>query len=99
MLKDVDVIEKSVITLLPVRRRKEVLHLFRDVDEALGNYIRGQLLVCAGVGILAYIGYLIIHLPYALILAYAGGCLQCNSVSGSLFRSAPCIVGGDDHLS
>ncbi|PTM59633.1 AI-2E family transporter [Desmospora activa] len=91
MLKDVDVIEKTLITLLPVRRRKEVLHLFRDVDDALGNYIRGQLLVCLVVGLLAYIGYLIIGLPYALLLAALVGIFNVIPYLGPFFGAIPAI--------
>lgn len=92
MLKDVDVIGKAVITLLPVRRRKDVLHLFRDVDEALGNYIRGQLLVCLGVGIMAYVGYLIIDLPYALILALLVGIFNVIPYLGPFFGAIPALL-------
>lgn len=92
MLKDVDVIEKSVITMLPVRRRKEVYRLLRDVDEALGNYIRGQLLVCASVGILAYIGYLVIHLPYALILALLVAVFNVIPYLGPIFGAIPALL-------
>ncbi|SMO63136.1 AI-2E family transporter [Melghirimyces algeriensis] len=92
MLKDVDAIEKTLITLLPIRRRKEVLHLFRDIDEALGNYIRGQLLVCLAVGILAYIGYLIIGLPYALILALLVGIFNVIPYLGPFFGAVPALM-------
>src|SRR5690606_32720518 len=69
MLKDAQVIERSFVTLFPRHRRKEILRVLRDIDEALGNYVRGQLLVCLAVGGLAYIGYVVIGLPYALLLA------------------------------
>lgn len=92
MLKDVDVIEKTLITLLPIRRRKDVLRLFRDVDEALGNYVRGQLMVCLAVGILAYIGYLIIGLPYALILALVVGIFNVIPYLGPFFGAVPALM-------
>ncbi|OYD08846.1 AI-2E family transporter [Paludifilum halophilum] len=92
MLKDVHVIEKTLITLLPVRRRKEVLRMFRDVDEALGNYIRGQLLVCLAVGILAYIGYLIIGLPYAFLLAALVGIFNVIPYLGPFFGAIPAVL-------
>ncbi|PTX58439.1 putative PurR-regulated permease PerM [Melghirimyces profundicolus] len=92
MLKDVNVIEKALITLLPVRRRKDVIRLFRDVDEALGNYVRGQLLVCLAVGILAYIGYLIIGLPYPLILALLVGVFNVIPYLGPFFGAVPALL-------
>ena len=69
MLKDIQSIERTLLTLLPKKQRKPILRLLRDVDDALGNYISGQFLVCVVVGVLAYIGYLIVGLPYALLMA------------------------------
>lgn len=69
MMKDVHEIENRVLRWLPRNRRSEMIRLFRNIDQALGNYIRGQFLVCMVVGILAYIGYLFIGMPYALLLA------------------------------
>ncbi|SFX46408.1 Predicted PurR-regulated permease PerM [Thermoactinomyces sp. DSM 45891] len=69
MMKDVHQIENRVLRWLPRNRRSEMVRLFQNIDQALGNYIRGQFLVCMVIGILAYIGYLIIGMPYALLLA------------------------------
>ncbi|MCS1350259.1 AI-2E family transporter [Mechercharimyces sp. CAU 1602] len=69
MLKDVAVIEKSMVSLLPGKQRRDILRVVKDIDRALGNYVRGQLLVCLVVGVLSYIGYLVIGMPYALLLA------------------------------
>jgi predicted PurR-regulated permease PerM len=69
MLKDTDQIERYVMMILPRERRQGVVRLVRSIDEALGNYIRGQFLVCLIVGLLAYFGYLLIGLPYPFLLA------------------------------
>lgn len=69
MLKDIDDLEKEVRKWLPRNKRSSILRMIRNIDQALGNYIRGQFLVCLVIGILAYIGYLIIGLPYALLFA------------------------------
>ncbi|MFC4076848.1 AI-2E family transporter [Salinithrix halophila] len=92
MLKDVHVIEKAFVTLLPTRRRKEVVRMFRDIDEALGNYIRGQLLVCVAVGVLAYIGYLIIGLPYPLLLAAVVAVFNVIPYLGPFFGAFPALL-------
>jgi predicted PurR-regulated permease PerM len=43
--------------------------MLSDIDTVLSNYIAGQLLDAFIVGVLTYIGYLIIGLQYSLILA------------------------------
>lgn len=69
MLKDLNDLEKMVLKWLPRERRSSILRLVRNIDQALGNYIRGQFLVCLVIGLLAYLGYLFIGLPYALLFA------------------------------
>lgn len=92
MLKDAQVIERSFVTLFPGHRRKEIMRVMRDIDEALGNYVRGQLLVCLAVGILAYIGYLIIGLPYALLLAGLVALFNIIPYLGPFFGAIPAVL-------
>src|SRR5437868_7407850 len=50
MLKDFHLIKRAVWYLTPKSWRQQGLHFLRDVDESLGSYIRGQLLVCVIIG-------------------------------------------------
>ncbi len=94
MLKDAEVIEKSMVAFLPTKRRKEVLRLLKEIDEALGNYIRGQLLVCIIVGLLAYIGYLIVGVPYPLLLAAAVAVFNVIPYIGPFIGAIPAVLVG-----
>lgn len=94
MLKDYKLMEKAIMTFLPKRNRKELVRVARDIDEALGNYIRGQLIVCTIIGILAYIGYLIIGLPYALLLASIVAITNIIPYIGPFIGATPAILVG-----
>jgi len=94
ILKDYQLIEKTMMTFVPKKKRREMIRLAREIDEALGNYIRGQLLVCAVVGILAYIGYLVVGLPYALLLAFIVAITNIIPYLGPFIGAAPSIVVG-----
>lgn len=69
MLKDMDLIERAVFKYVPREKRQGASRLLKEIDEALGSYIRGQLLVSVCVGVTAYIGYLLIGMPYPLLMA------------------------------
>jgi len=69
MLKDSKALKKSFVAFFPSNKRKKTLKVLKNISDSLGNYIRGQLLVCLVVGILNYIGYIIIGLPYALLFS------------------------------
>lgn len=69
LLHDVEVIQKTLYFLTPRKYRKQMIKLWKDIDESLGEYIRGQIIVSVFVGIIAGIGYYFIGLPYTLFVA------------------------------
>jgi len=94
ILKDYKLIEKTVMTFVPKKKRKGMIRLLKEIDEALGNYIRGQLIVMTIVGVLAYIGYLIIDLPYALLLAFIVSITDIIPYLGPFIGAAPAVIVG-----
>jgi predicted PurR-regulated permease PerM len=92
ILKDYQVIEKTVLATVPRAHRTNAIKLVIDIDTALGNYIRGQFLVCLLVGLLAYIGYWLIGMPYALLLASIVAIFNIIPYLGPFFGAAPAII-------
>ncbi|BBH19310.1 UPF0118 membrane protein YrrI [Paenibacillus baekrokdamisoli] len=92
ILKDFEVFERTLLTYVPKSHRKHAVRLLKDVDHALGSYIRGQFLVCLIVGILAYIGYVIIGMPYPLLLASVVAVTNIIPYLGPFFGAAPALV-------
>lgn len=92
ILKDYRLIEKTVLATVPRAHRKNAIKLVIDIDTALGNYIRGQFLVCLLVGLLAYVGYWMIGMPYALLLASIVAVFNIIPYLGPFFGAAPAIV-------
>ncbi len=72
MLKDSPRFAKSVTVFFPKSKKDHVLEILKDMDKTIATYIQGQMLVSLIVGILLYIGYLIIGLDYSLVLAVFG---------------------------
>lgn len=92
MMKDFQLIERSVLTFVPKSKRREIIKLLKDIDTALGNYIRGQFLVCVIIGAMAYVGYVIIDAPYPLLLASIVAVFNIIPYLGPFFGAAPAIV-------
>ncbi len=92
ILKDLDVFERTVITYVPRSHRQGVIRLLKEIDEALGSYIRGQVIVCLLVGLLAYIGYWAIGLPYPLLLAGIVAIFNIIPYVGPFFGAAPALI-------
>lgn len=92
LLKDYQVLERTIITFVPKKNRKKMIRIARDIDDALGSYIRGQLIVCMIIGFLAYIGYLIIKLPYALVFAFIVAITNVIPYLGPYIGALPAII-------
>ncbi len=72
MLKDRNKFAPSVSRLFPTSKRENVLDILKEMDKTVAAYIQGQVTVAFILGILLYIGYLIIGLNYSLVLAMFG---------------------------
>nr|WP_285855613.1 AI-2E family transporter [Paenibacillus camelliae] len=92
ILKDFEVFERAIIKYVPKSHRKNTIRLLKDVDTALGSYIRGQLLVCLIIGTFAYIGYLLVGMPYALLLASIVAITNVIPYLGPFIGAAPALL-------
>jgi predicted PurR-regulated permease PerM len=92
ILKDFQLLEKTALRVVPPTYRHQTVKLLIDVDTALGNYIRGQLIVCTIVGIMAYLGYWWIDMPYPLLLASLVAIFNIIPYLGPFFGAAPALL-------
>ncbi|MEK8131458.1 AI-2E family transporter [Paenibacillus filicis] len=92
MLKDFQLLEKTTLAIVPKTHRKELVSMLMDIDTALGNYIRGQFTVCVIIGVLAYIGYWAIGIPYALLLASIVAVFNIVPYLGPFLGAAPALI-------
>ncbi|KMK74750.1 AI-2E family transporter [Alkalihalobacillus pseudalcaliphilus] len=69
MLKDGKKAPENTLKLLPKKQQAEGRRILSDMDDALSSYIQGQIIVSFCVGVMMYIGYLIVGIDYPLVLA------------------------------
>jgi predicted PurR-regulated permease PerM len=85
LLKDADSFRRSALRMLPrgrIRWRGD--ELFQDVNSALAAYIRAQLIACLLIGVVCTVGFMIIGVPYALVLGILAGVLEFIPLAGPL---------------
>ena len=61
-------------------------------ETKLGGYVRGQGLLCLAVGVTAFIAYLLIGLPYALVLAIFAGFMEMVPIFGPALGAVPALL-------
>lgn len=73
---------------------KRIINIISKVEDGLGRWVRGQLLLSLVVGIFTYIGLIIIGIPYALPLALIAGILEILPIVGPIIAAVPAILVG-----
>ncbi|QUG41616.1 AI-2E family transporter [Psychrobacillus sp. INOP01] len=68
LLKDGEKLPNYVMKLFPPRMRDDLQEVFTGIDRQISSYIQGQILVSMCIGLMIYIGFTIIQMPYALLL-------------------------------
>lgn len=92
MLKDFPVIKRAVWYLTPKSWRLQGMRFLRDVDESLGSYIRGQLLVCIVIGGASALSFWIFHLKYPLLLGIIIGVTDIIPYFGAIIGALPAVI-------
>ncbi|WP_233095815.1 AI-2E family transporter [Alicyclobacillus sp. SO9] len=92
MLKDARALGRVVVHLAPKHYQDDVKRVLIGIDEMLGRYVRGQLLIMLIVGILTYAGLLVIRMPYAITLASFMGIADLIPYIGSFIGAVPAVI-------
>lgn len=76
---------------IPERYQEFGAHVVWQMIQKLGGWLRGQLLLSLIIGILYFIGFTIIGVPYALLLALLGGLLEFIPYIGPFIAAIPAV--------
>ncbi len=93
-LKDDCKIYQGIISILPTKIKNLGSLLLIKIDKTLSRYISGQLIVAVILGVLTFIGYLIIGLPNALILALISMVTSFIPFIGAVIGALPAVLIG-----
>ncbi len=94
MLKDHEKFAPFIYNFFSGKRREWIKKTLHDIDTVLRSYIQGQLLISFLLAILLFIGYLVIGLEYALLLAIFGLFMNLIPFIGPWISAVPAIVIG-----
>jgi predicted PurR-regulated permease PerM len=92
MLKDFPLLKRAIWYLTPKRWRTTGMKFIRDVDESLGSYIRGQLLVCIIIGGVAALLFWIFQLKYPLLLGLIIAATNVIPYFGPIIGAVPAVI-------
>ncbi|TAA72759.1 AI-2E family transporter [Planococcus salinarum] len=92
LLKDGEKLPEYILKLLPPRFRDETREVFGEADQQLSAYIQGQLIVAFLIGVMVYIGFLIIGMDYALLLGVLAMFTSVVPYIGPAIAITPAVI-------
>ncbi len=84
----------QLTNLLGEERGSKISKLIEIIQEKLGKWSRGELLLMLAVALGNYIGYLLLNIPYALPLALLTGIFEIVPTLGPIISAIPAVLIG-----
>lgn len=92
VLNDNDRIRRELYRLIPQDAREDVRCVAAIIDNMLSSYIRGQLLLCLIVGVMAMIALVALRVNLALLLGTFAGIFEIIPVLGPYLGAIPAVL-------
>jgi predicted PurR-regulated permease PerM len=92
ILIDLERIQGFLRSLVPATYQVDYDRIVAGIDRGLSGVIRGQLVICFINGVLTYIGLLIFHVKYPLLLAGIASTMSLVPIFGSILSSVPIVA-------
>jgi predicted PurR-regulated permease PerM len=92
LLKDYPLLEKVFWYFSPRKYRRSLKRMLRDINHSLGSYIRGQLIVCLLIGVLATISLWLAGVSYPVLLGIIIGATNIIPYFGPILGALPAVI-------
>lgn len=73
LLKDDEKLVKGILTVTPPKWREDLVGITSQINDQVGAYVKGQLIIASAIALMALIGFSVIGLEYNVILAIITG--------------------------
>ncbi|WP_431088791.1 AI-2E family transporter [Paenibacillus sp. 8b26] len=94
MLKEGGKFGRKLVSFVPKRFLIAANEVLDDIDSALSSFIVGRVLINLALGVLMYFGFLLIGLPYALLLTVVAVIMNFIPFVGAILSSIPIVIIG-----
>jgi predicted PurR-regulated permease PerM len=85
-------IQRFVLAFVALPRRGGVREAWNDVEDGLGRWVRGQLIIMALMGVSTGIAYTVLGVPGALVLGLTAGLFEVIPIVGPLLGAIPALI-------
>ncbi|MDQ2908374.1 MAG: AI-2E family transporter [Candidatus Eremiobacteraeota bacterium] len=92
MLGEAERLKRFFIGMLPPARRAHAVDMIAELDNTVGGWIRGQIIVAIVVGVLVTVMLVILHVPYAGLIGTFAGVIDIIPYLGAFAGAIPGVV-------
>jgi predicted PurR-regulated permease PerM len=85
-------LQRYALAFVPMERRAGIRDAWNEVESRLGMWVRGQLVLMGTIGIATGIGYSVLGLPGALLLALIAALTEVIPIVGPLIGVIPALL-------
>jgi predicted PurR-regulated permease PerM len=85
-------IKRVLLRTVPVRYARDVNTVWMEVEERLGGWVRGQLILMLAIGAMATLGYIVLGLPNPALLGVVAGLCEIIPMVGPFLAFAPAVL-------
>jgi predicted PurR-regulated permease PerM len=82
----------SLLLRVPAEKRDGIRELIAEMESKVGAFFRGQIVLCAFVGFFQLVAYMLIGLPYSLVLALLAFVGEAIPLIGPTLGAIPAII-------
>lgn len=84
--------KKIIYAIFPAQKGNKIIETFRKSNQIFGGFITGKIIDSAIIGVICYIGCLILHIPSALLVAVIVGVTNVIPVFGPFIGAIPSVL-------
>lgn len=84
--------KKIIYAILPSKYGNHVIKTLRISHQMFGGFISGKILDSAIIGVIAYVGLLLLHMPYSLLVAVIVGVTNVVPFFGPFIGAVPGVI-------
>jgi predicted PurR-regulated permease PerM len=92
VLNDQSLFMRKAVAIIPVQVRADTVNIVRISDRILSKYLRGQLVLCVVVGVLAAVGLSVLKVPFPAVLGLIAGIFEILRFVGPLLGALPAVL-------
>jgi predicted PurR-regulated permease PerM len=85
-------LQRFALAFLPAERRGGAREAWNEVENRLGMWVRGQLILMGAIGAATGVAYTLLGLPSALLLAFVAAVTEAIPIVGPLLGAIPAIL-------